>query len=89
LVTVEALACGTPAVALANGALPEIIEPGVTGYLTTDERALPGLVTQAVKLNRAVIRQRVAARFDLAAVAQQYRQVYEQMRATSSRPTGA
>jgi glycosyltransferase involved in cell wall biosynthesis len=33
LVAMEALACGTPVVALASGALPEIIEHGKTGFL--------------------------------------------------------
>jgi glycosyltransferase involved in cell wall biosynthesis len=79
LVTVEAMACGTPVVALANGALPEIVEPGVTGYLTTDERALAGLVRPARALDRATIRQRATARFDLPAVAQQYVSLYQQI----------
>lgn len=33
LVAMEAIACGTPVVAFPVGALPEIIEPGVTGFL--------------------------------------------------------
>ena len=33
LVAIEALACGTPVVAFPAGALGEIIEPGVTGFL--------------------------------------------------------
>ena len=79
MVSLEALACGTPVVALANGGLPEIIEPGLTGYVTRDERALPTLVTQAVKLDRAAIRARVTARFDFRAVADKYRQLYTQI----------
>ena len=84
LVTVEAMACGTPVVALANGALAEIIEPGVTGYLTRAETALAGLVIEAQKLPRAGVRQRMAARFDLAAVARQYRDLYEKIRAANA-----
>ena len=41
LVAMEALACGTPVAAFRNGALPEIIADGRTGYLvdTLDEMA--------------------------------------------------
>ena len=76
LVSIEAMACGTPVVALANGALPEVIEPGATGFLTPDETELAALVEPATKLDRAVVRQRVAARFDLSIVASHYLKLY-------------
>ncbi len=79
LVTIEAMACGTPVVSLVSGALPEIIEPGVTGYLTQDEEELPALVNQAFALDRATIRRRVAARFDISNIAQQYYQLYTRL----------
>jgi glycosyltransferase involved in cell wall biosynthesis len=83
MVSIEAMACGTPVVALANGALPEIVEPGVTGYLTTDESELPSLVLEALKLDRAKVRERVATRFDMAVVARNYLQLYEKIVAAS------
>jgi glycosyltransferase involved in cell wall biosynthesis len=79
MVSLEALACGTPVVALANGGLPEIVEPGLTGYITHHEEALAALVTEAMKLDRAAIRARAAARFDFRAVADRYRLLYAQM----------
>ncbi|MDQ3813921.1 MAG: glycosyltransferase family 4 protein [Armatimonadota bacterium] len=79
LVSIEAMACGTPVVALANGALPEIIEPGLSGYLTPDEAALAPLVIQALQLDRSAIRARVAMRFSIAVVAKKYRQLYERI----------
>jgi glycosyltransferase involved in cell wall biosynthesis len=79
LVAVEAMACGTPVVALANGALPEIVEPGVTGYLAGDEADVPALVEDAARLDRGAVRARVAARFDVSAAADRYRDLYARM----------
>jgi glycosyltransferase involved in cell wall biosynthesis len=79
MVALEAMACGTPVVALANGALPEIVEPGLTGYFSSDEKALPTLALEAMRLDRAAIRDRVAARFDVSAVARRYCELYQQI----------
>jgi len=79
LVTIEAMACGAPVVAFANGALPEIVEPGLTGYLAHNQRELAELVSKAIKLDRTRIRARAAARFDLAHVAARYTAVYAQL----------
>jgi len=76
LVTIEAMACGAPVVALANGALPEIVEPGVTGYLAREEAELRPMVLRAMDLDRAGVRARARARFDMAYVAEQYRSLY-------------
>jgi glycosyltransferase involved in cell wall biosynthesis len=83
MVSIEAMACGTPVVALANGALPEVVEPGVTGYLTMDEAKLPELALEALKLDRARVRTRMAARFDMMVVARNYLKLYEQIVAAS------
>lgn len=79
LVSIEAMACGTPVVSLANGALPEIIEPGVSGYLAGGEGELAPLVTKALALPRARIRDAVSARFDLSHTAAAYRRLYQRI----------
>ncbi|HEY0068523.1 MAG TPA: glycosyltransferase family 4 protein [Chloroflexia bacterium] len=79
MVSIEAMACGTPVVALPNGALPEIVEPGVTGYLATEERALPGCVLQAIALDRGGVRERATARFGIQHVAGKYLDLYRDM----------
>jgi glycosyltransferase involved in cell wall biosynthesis len=79
LVALESQACGTPVVALGNGGLPEVIEPGVTGFLTTEEDRLPALVSDALALDRRNIRRRVTERFGIAPVANRYLSLYEEI----------
>jgi glycosyltransferase involved in cell wall biosynthesis len=83
LVTVEAMACGAPVVALANGALPEIVENGLTGYIGDDENALPELVQEAMRLDRRTIREQVTKRFSISTIAMMYQNLYTHMLATS------
>ncbi len=45
LVLIESLACGTPIVAADNSALPELVQPGVTGALC--QHGDPASVAQA------------------------------------------
>jgi glycosyltransferase involved in cell wall biosynthesis len=79
IVPMEAMACGTPVVALANGALPEIVEAGVTGFTTTSPSELPDLVERASGLDRTGVRRRSEERFDIAQVAQRYASLYAEI----------
>jgi glycosyltransferase involved in cell wall biosynthesis len=77
MVALEAGSCGTPVVALASGALPEVVEQGITGYLGDSQAELAGLASRAEELDRSRIRRRVAERFGLAAVAERYCGLYD------------
>ena len=63
LVMIEALACGTPVLATARGAAPEIVDHGVTGFLGLDEDDLAAAVGRAAALDRTACRAAVAERF--------------------------
>jgi glycosyltransferase involved in cell wall biosynthesis len=65
LVMIEALACGTPVVALAQGSAPEIVDHGVTGFLAGDLDGLVAGMADADGLDRAACRAAVRARFSL------------------------
>jgi glycosyltransferase involved in cell wall biosynthesis len=81
LVMIEALACGTPVVALRNGSVPEIIEPGHTGFIVDDMRDAPQAVDEALQLDRAVCRLRFEQRFTAERMARDYVSVYERLAA--------
>jgi glycosyltransferase involved in cell wall biosynthesis len=58
LVAIESLASGTPVIANARGALPEIIEDGVSGYLVETIDGLAEKINQVHVLNRDNARKR-------------------------------
>ena len=73
----ESLACGTPVVGCPQGAAPEIVEHGVTGFLgDTDEELIAGLQSLD-QIDRAVCREQVRARFSVERMVEGYVRVYE------------
>jgi glycosyltransferase involved in cell wall biosynthesis len=79
LVAMEALACGTPVVALRRGALPEIVEHGRTGLVVDDVDALPGAIEAAGELDPAACRRAAEQRFSAAVMTQRYLELYERI----------
>ena len=77
LVMVEALACGTPVLALNHGSVPEIIEDGVTGFVRDAEEDLVEAVHRIGTLQRAACRTAAEQRFSPGAMAASYMRVYE------------
>jgi glycosyltransferase involved in cell wall biosynthesis len=63
LVMIESMACGTPVLATRRGAVPEVVEHGVTGYVVDDPLELAGYVDAAAALDPATVRAQAEARF--------------------------
>src|SRR6202453_2889422 len=80
LVMIEAMACGTPVLAFRHGSVAEIIDPGVTGQIvdSMDEaiRLLPGVI----RLDRRAVRRRFEERFSSSRMANDYVEVYRNLR---------
>lgn len=76
LVAIESLATGTPVIARRAGALAEIVEHGVDGYLVDDLSEAQLAVNLVGDLDRARIRERAIARFSVERMVAAYERVY-------------
>lgn len=77
LVQVEAMMCGTPVVGMRIGAVPEVIEEGVTGYTAESMEEFAGQVVRSFALDRRRICARAEERFSARRMAQEYIALYE------------
>ena len=79
LVMIEAMACGTPIIAYANGSVPEVIEHGVTGFLVEDLDDAVRAVERIPTLSRRRCREVFEERFSARRMAHDYVAVYERL----------
>ena len=79
LVMAEALACGTPVVALPRGSVPEVVEHGVTGWICQEPEQLARGILEAGRLDPAACRRRAEWRFDVAGMVAGYERLYRQL----------
>jgi glycosyltransferase involved in cell wall biosynthesis len=77
LVLVEAMLCGTPIAALHLGAVPEIVEQGVSGFMAATKDELVAALPRCFELDRRKIRERAVERFSSERMARAYAAVYE------------
>ena len=79
LVMAEAMACGTPVIATPRGAVPEVVEHGVTGWIVEVEDyadAAAALLGRVGEIDPASCRARVARYFSKAAMVAGYEKAY-------------
>src|SRR5262249_48670540 len=73
---IEAMACGTPAIAFNRGSVPEIIEDGLTGFVVEGKKEAVAATRRLSRLSRRAIRQRFEERFTSRQMAREYLMVY-------------
>ena len=73
---IEAMACGTPVIAFGCGSVPEIVEPGRTGFIIKDVNEAVNAVSRLGELRRTDVRRRFEARFSALAMARRYLHLY-------------
>ena len=76
LVMIESMACGTPVIATARGAVPEVIEHGRSGIIVEDYRIIPVALEDADKIDPSECRRYVEERFSPLRMVHDYVEAY-------------
>ncbi len=79
LVMVEAMACGTPVIAFARGAAPELIVDGETGFLVRDVDSMVEALRKIDGIEPTRCRQHVEANFDVPVMVEGYLRLYREI----------
>jgi glycosyltransferase involved in cell wall biosynthesis len=79
LVMAEALASATPVLAFPNGAAPEIVDPGRTGYLCRDDAEMISALGQVSRIDRDQCRAAAERRFSLQRMARDHERFYRRV----------
>jgi glycosyltransferase involved in cell wall biosynthesis len=77
LVTIEAMACGTPVIAFRRGSVPEIVTDGVSGYIVDTVEEAVAAVRRITTLDRAKVRAEFERRFTVERMAREYLEIYQ------------
>ncbi len=81
---IEAMACGTPVIAIARGSMPEIIKDGKTGYLAASIGEMIEAIGKVNRIDRRACREHVKANFGLRQMIDGYERTYQQVLASTS-----
>lgn len=81
LVAMEALASGTPVIAYRSGALPGIIDDGITGFIVDDVASMAAAIRRIGTIDRALCRTVACERFPLRCTTDAYLDLYHRLAA--------
>jgi glycosyltransferase involved in cell wall biosynthesis len=76
LVMIEAMACGTPVVAMPGGSVPEIVKDGVSGWVCRSVEEMVERVRHAADFDPAQVRAYAEDEFSIDRMVQQYADLY-------------
>src|SRR5579864_3699713 len=85
LVMVEAMACGVPVLAFPGGAVEEIVQDGVSGYIGRTPKELADFA-QNLNIDRARVRDYVERSFSVESMAGKYLDLYEEIANGAAKP---
>ena len=71
------MACGTPVIAFPKGAVPEVIDEGVTGFLCNNIDEAVAAAKRLASFDRERCRRQFEARFAIHRMAQDYVRTFE------------
>lgn len=79
LVLVESMACGTPILAFNEGAVPEIVVDGLTGFVVDSRDEMIDALGRIDGLDPRTCRRHVSDRFSIATMARKYAAMYQEV----------
>ncbi len=79
IVMAEALACGTPVIGLNRGAVPEVVEHGVSGIVRDTVEELIADLQKPFKIDRKACRERAQSCYSENVIVDQYAILYQQV----------
>lgn len=79
MVMIEAMAKGTPVVALRRGSVPEVVLHGTTGFICQTEQELPDALTAATDLNPTDCVDHVRTSFSVELMARRHERLYRRL----------
>ena len=80
LVMIEAMACGTPVLAVRRGSVGEVVDEGITGFTAESPDALGPLVEKTCALDRRHVREQAQSRFSADKMVDDYLALYRSLR---------
>ena len=81
LVVIEAMAFGTPAIVWNEGAMPEVVDDGVTGFVVDSIERAAAAVEKLDRLDRRQVRAVFERRFSAERMVHDYEVIYAQLAA--------
>ena len=79
LAMIEAMSCGTPVIGWRRGAVPEVIDAGVTGFVVDSVEQAVAALPAALRLDRTRVRERFEQRFSARRMAREYLALYRSL----------
>jgi glycosyltransferase involved in cell wall biosynthesis len=79
LIMIESMACGTPVIAYPNGAVPEVIENGKTGFIVKNVNEMANAMRKIELIDRKKCRERVEKFFSNKKMVEKYEKIAYQI----------
>jgi glycosyltransferase involved in cell wall biosynthesis len=79
LVMIEAMSCGTPVIGFDDGAVPEVIKDGDSGYVVKDTKEMIDAIKSLDKIPRVKVRKRAEMYFSVEKMVAGYLKVYSRV----------
>jgi glycosyltransferase involved in cell wall biosynthesis len=79
MVMIEAFACGTPVLAFPEGAAPEVVEDGRTGFLCHDETDMAQAIDRVDTIDRRMCRAAVEGYFSTDRMVKEHIALFEDL----------